>query len=422
MVNTDVFLDKTEGLRSSTFIGSFPGVEATSLLSEEMAEKVVRHAFSRLEKASVTDESIREQEQKVGWLRHSQISLGECLGKGSFSSVYEIKTIKSPKKRIYQGKDLVVKFVREDVIEKPAVLSACAADLFKEGMILSSLCHENVISVKAWTPTGMSGFCSGRADSFFLVLDRLKETLSVRLDHWKQTQSTLKYAISSRMKRKVSFLAERLEVIRSLGEAVKYIQSKGILHRDLKPDNIGFDHNDVLKLYDFDVSRRMPEVFTPDETFAFTKKVGSYRYMSPECAKGEPYNLKSDVYSFSLICHEIISLKKPFEEIRSDLHFEMVFYYGSRPSLPKSWSVPMCSLLQCCWCEDITVRPVMSEVQRRLEAAIPVFLDDKKSQYSRSWIFSSSATKPTKKRKRVPVESVTQVSCDEYGGESVLTL
>ena len=53
-------------------------------------------------------------------------------------------------------------------------------------------------------------------------------------------------------------LDERVDVALQLADAVTYLHSQGILHRDLKPDNIGFDAHGTLKVFDFDVSRRVP--------------------------------------------------------------------------------------------------------------------------------------------------------------------
>jgi serine/threonine protein kinase len=177
-----------------------------------------------------------------------------------------------------------------------------------------------------------------------------------------------------------------------LAEAVKYVHSQGIIHRDLKPDNIGFDRDGVLKLFDFDVSRILP-MSVPDETFAMTHKVGSYRYMSPECALGQEYNLKSDVYSFSLLCHEIMSLEKPYDHIRSDLHHDLVFSFGERPLLPDSWPEGIQTLLRCCFSADILLRPSMEEAHGILVREIPRMVAEKEAKPSK-WPFPGKTFRP----------------------------
>jgi serine/threonine protein kinase len=224
--------------------------------------------------------------------------------------------------------------------------------------------------------------------------------LNGRLKHWVQVSKKLKYTIQHRGKRKVAFLKQRLEVVLKLAEALKYVHSQGVIHRDLKPDNVGFDRNGTLKLFDFDNSRILPESSAlPDETFAMTHKVGSYRYMSPECALGQEYNLKSDVYSFSVLCHEIMSLEKPYDDIRSDLHHDLVFHFGARPLLPDSWPEGIKSLLRCCFSADIPLRPSMEEAHRILELEIPRMLAETEAKHSK-WAFTGKTFRPKLKHAR----------------------
>jgi hypothetical protein len=95
--------------------------------------------------------------------------------------------------------------------------------------------------------------------------------------------------------------------------------------------------------------------------------VGSLRYMSPECARGEDYNAKAEVYTFALLLHELISLEKPYENIPADLHDELVFYQGARPPIPETWPVEFANLLEDSWSDIISDRPTISTCRQRLE-------------------------------------------------------
>merc|ERR1712176_1011532 len=57
---------------------------------------------------------------------------------------------------------------------------------------------------------------------------------------------------------KTELLAERLDVAQQLADAIAYLHSENVLHRDLKPDNIGFDIHGDLKVFDFDIARVCP--------------------------------------------------------------------------------------------------------------------------------------------------------------------
>merc|ERR1719491_2113721 len=83
-------------------------------------------------------------------ITHSQIQLGKLLGEGAFSSVYDIHSVKTTKKQQQEqpGK-IVVKFLRAKLYDNQGIFAASAADIVKEGNILSTLCHINVIRLHA---------------------------------------------------------------------------------------------------------------------------------------------------------------------------------------------------------------------------------------------------------------------------------
>jgi hypothetical protein len=72
--------------------------------------------------------------------------------------------------------NLVLKVLRSKHLEKPVLFAGCAADLIKEGIILASLSHPNVLSCWAWSPNGADSSVTGRHNTFFLVLNRIEET------------------------------------------------------------------------------------------------------------------------------------------------------------------------------------------------------------------------------------------------------
>merc|ERR1712134_177512 len=181
---------------------------------------------------------------------------------------------------------------------------------------------------------------------------------------------------------KTKLLAERLDVAQQLADAIAYLHSQNVLHRDLKPDNIGFDIHGDLKVFDFDITRVCPTSEEPaasvssrrlgstnakeEETFLMTQKVGSPRYMSPECARREPYNLKADVYSFAVLAHQILTLQKPYDDVTDEDHDDLVFIKGVRPFIPVGLPTNTKTLFHCAWSHNISERPNMENVRQAL--------------------------------------------------------
>lgn len=119
--------------------------------------------------------------------------------------------------------------------------------------------HRNIIKMRAISS------CHPCSDDFFIVLDRLYETLTDRLIVWQKMMKKQR-GLSAKFKRlsiganadpsmdKSAFLAERLLVAHDVGSAVGFLHSNRVIYRDIKPDNIGFDIRGDVKIFDFGVS------------------------------------------------------------------------------------------------------------------------------------------------------------------------
>ena len=91
--------------------------------------------------------------------------------------------------------------------------------------------------------------------------------------------------------------------------AVQHAHDKGIVHRDIKPQNIILLSNGNIKVTDFGIAR-----FSRSETKTLTEQaIGSVHYIAPEQAKGEHTDEKADIYSLGVVLYEMLSGEVPFE-------------------------------------------------------------------------------------------------------------
>mmetsp|Transcript_10720 Transcript_10720/g.27510 ORF Transcript_10720/g.27510 Transcript_10720/m.27510 type:complete len:391 (-) Transcript_10720:223-1395(-) len=149
-----------------------------------------------------------------------------------------------------------------------------------------------------------------------------------------------------------------------------------VLHRDLKPDNVGFlaDSRQTLVLLDFGLAKRW-ELGSAgegedDEPRQLTGQTGSTRYMAPEVALSQPYSGKAEVFSFATILWQLVSKQRPFRGMNVEQFTQRVARGGERPELPSQWPEGLRQLLRECWEPEPHRRPSFGTVVRRLEVIL----------------------------------------------------
>lgn len=89
--------------------------------------------------------------------------------------------------------------------------------------------------------------------------------------------------------------------------------------------------------------------------------------MAPEIGLKQPYNLRADVYSFTILLYEILTLEKTFNNWQSSEIFERVHHKKFRPRMSFFWSQRIKELLRCCWSDNPDDRLPMNYVEAVLQ-------------------------------------------------------
>ena len=110
-------------------------------------------------------------------------------------------------------------------------------------------------------------------------------------------------------------LAECLSILRDVTRALSYAHQHGVVHRDIKPDNILLSHG-AAEVTDFGIAKALDAARLPESNVTITQigtSVGTAAYMSPEQAAADPgLDHRTDIYSVGVVAYELLSGHLPF--------------------------------------------------------------------------------------------------------------
>lgn len=142
------------------------------------------------------------------------------------------------------------------------------------------------------------------------------------------------------------------------------------MYRDIKPDNIGFDRDGNVKIFDLDLVKEFdPQERSPDGTFLLTGNTGSPRYMAPEVALNQPYNETCDVYSLSIFLWEMLASEAPYGGFSVSMLRKFVYEQRVRPKCDPKWSKTIATALVKGW-GPLSQRPSMEDMCEALRKEI----------------------------------------------------
>jgi len=210
---------------------------------------------------------------KIGSIVDGRYRVTARIGHGGMAEVYEGNDI-------IGKRTVAIKLIREDVMHNPVNLIR-----FKnEATIAASLNHPNIVKVyNHGTIDGIPYIANE-----YIKGQNLKEVLDFR----------------GRLP-----IEEAIDYMLQLSAALYYAHQHGIVHRDVKPDNIYALGDGTIKLGDFGIAQA-------DTSETLTSKdseiVGSVHYLAPEITSGKPATGQSDIYSAGVMFFELITGHVPF--------------------------------------------------------------------------------------------------------------
>ena len=198
--------------------------------------------------------------------------IGEKVGEGGSASVYRADDLSL-------GREVVIKIFAGG---EPGIF----ARFQHEARTISCLNHPNICTIYE------TGEHEGHP---FLVMERLDGDVLSR-------------AIGGRPLP----LAQIIDLGTQIADALDAAHAEGIVHRDVKPENILLTHTGRIKLLDFGVAVILPRRVDPTTARSLLSSAGTIPYMSPEQARVEAVDHRSDLFSLGIILYEMTTGRRPF--------------------------------------------------------------------------------------------------------------
>ncbi|MEJ5251226.1 MAG: serine/threonine protein kinase [Chthonomonadetes bacterium] len=119
-----------------------------------------------------------------------------------------------------------------------------------------------------------------------------------------------------------------LNIVKQVASALDYAHARGVVHRDVKPDNIALLEDGIVKLTDFGIARLANDLVRTQAGIM----VGSPAYMSPEQIVGDEVDGRSDVFSLGVTTYELLTGSKPFEASTITAVMHKIIYEQPAPA------------------------------------------------------------------------------------------
>lgn len=264
----------------------------------------------------------------IGKKLDGRYEIKEIIGVGGMANVY----------RAYDSIDdrtVAVKILRDEHMQNDELLRRFR----NESKAIAVLSHPNIVKVYD---------VSFNEDIQYIVMEYID---GITLKEYIEQQKVLRW------KEAVHFTVQILR-------ALQHAHDKGIVHRDIKPQNIMLLADGTIKVADFGIARfaRASQQTVTD------KAIGSVHYISPEQAKGDVTDEKSDIYSVGVMLYEMTTGKLPFDaESPVSVALQQI---QSQPKRPRSINPDIPEGL-----EDIIIRAMQKDPARRYQSAAEMLRD-----------------------------------------------
>ena len=233
----------------------------------------------------------------IGKMLDNRYEILEVIGRGGMAVVYKAKCHRL-------NRFVAVKILKEELAQDEEFRQRFR----DESQAVAMLSHPNIVSVYDVSRSG---------DVEYIVMELID---GITLKDYLERQSPLGW-------KETTFFALQI------AKALEHAHSRGIIHRDIKPQNIMVLRDGTVKVADFGIARQAAST----NTYNLREAIGSVHYVSPEQARGSHIDNRSDLYSLGVVMYEMLTGRLPFV---GDTPLEVALQHINSVPLPPSDYVP----------------------------------------------------------------------------------
>ena len=212
-------------------------------------------------------------DKNIGKKLDGRYEITELIGEGGMADVYKAVDV-------VDGKEVAVKILKKEFAESEEFLRRFR----NESKAIAVLSHPNIVKI----------YDVGFSEKIqFIVMEYID---GITLKEYMESERVLNWKDS------VHFVTQILR-------ALQHAHERGIVHRDIKPQNIMMFTDGTIKVMDFGIAKFARE----EGRTATDQAIGTVHYISPEQARGDVTDAKSDLYSVGVMLYEMLTGQKPFD-------------------------------------------------------------------------------------------------------------
>ena len=264
----------------------------------------------------------------IGKVLDNRYEILEVIGAGGMAVVYKAKCHRL-------NRHVALKVLRDEY----AVDDDFRRRFYDESQAVAMLSHPNIVAV----------YDVSRTEGIEYIVMELID--GITLKEYMSRRGVLSW-------NEVTFFSIQI------AKALEHAHSRGIVHRDIKPQNIMLLRDGTVKVADFGIARHVSK----QETYNMGEAIGSVHYVSPEQAKGSYIDNRADLYSFGVVMYEMLTGRLPFE---GDTPISIALQHINSIALPPSDHVPTIPAAL----EAITMKAMNPSLSRRYASATQMLYD-----------------------------------------------